>query len=52
PTGCRFRTRCPKFRAELTDDERKRCVAVEPEVRPLGEDQGAACHYAERREVV
>jgi peptide/nickel transport system ATP-binding protein len=52
PTGCRFRTRCPKFRAELTDEERKRCVDVEPEVRPLGEDQGAACHYAERREVV
>jgi peptide/nickel transport system ATP-binding protein len=52
PTGCRFRTRCPKFRAELTDDERGLCVDVEPEVRQLGEDQGAACHYAERREVV
>ncbi|MFI7637597.1 dipeptide ABC transporter ATP-binding protein [Nonomuraea sp. NPDC049400] len=52
PTGCRFRTRCPKFRAELTDEERRLCVDVEPEVRPLGEDQGAACHYAERREVV
>ncbi|MGI5288265.1 dipeptide ABC transporter ATP-binding protein [Nonomuraea polychroma] len=52
PTGCRFRTRCPKFRAELTDEERKRCVDVEPEVRPVGGDQGAACHYAERREIV
>ncbi|MGN9845615.1 dipeptide ABC transporter ATP-binding protein [Nonomuraea sp. H19] len=52
PTGCRFRTRCPKFRAELTDAERRLCVDVEPEVRPLGADQGAACHYAERREVV
>ncbi|GAA3691089.1 ABC transporter ATP-binding protein [Nonomuraea antimicrobica] len=52
PTGCRFRTRCPKFRAELTDDERRLCVAVEPEVRALGDDQGAACHYADRREVV
>ncbi|MFI7130509.1 dipeptide ABC transporter ATP-binding protein [Nonomuraea sp. NPDC050153] len=52
PTGCRFRTRCPKFRGELTDEERRLCVDVEPEVRPLGEDQGAACHYAERREVV
>ncbi|GAA3225970.1 ABC transporter ATP-binding protein [Nonomuraea helvata] len=52
PTGCRFRTRCPKFRAQLTDEERRLCVDVEPEVRPLGEDQGAACHYAERREVV
>ncbi|MGW4795303.1 ABC transporter ATP-binding protein, partial [Nonomuraea sp. NPDC004297] len=52
PTGCRFRTRCPKFRNELTDDERKLCVGVEPEVRLVGEDQGAACHYADRREVV
>ncbi|MEO3890270.1 ABC transporter ATP-binding protein [Nonomuraea sp. B5E05] len=52
PTGCRFRTRCPKFRAELTGDERRLCVDVEPEVRPLGADQGAACHYAERRDVV
>ncbi|MBE1586119.1 dipeptide ABC transporter ATP-binding protein [Nonomuraea angiospora] len=52
PTGCRFRTRCPKFRGELTDEQRTLCVNVEPEVRPLGEDQGAACHYAERREVV
>ncbi|UBU10985.1 dipeptide ABC transporter ATP-binding protein [Nonomuraea gerenzanensis] len=52
PTGCRFRTRCPKFRAQLTDAERRLCVGVEPEVEPVGEDQGAACHYAERREVV
>ncbi|MBF8187396.1 ABC transporter ATP-binding protein [Nonomuraea sp. K274] len=52
PSGCRFRTRCPKFRAELTDQERTACVTVEPEVRSLGEDQGAACHYAERREVI
>ena len=53
PSGCRFRTRCPKFRAELTDAERRLCVEVEPEVRMLGdEDQGAACHYADRREVV
>ncbi|TDD28865.1 ATP-binding cassette domain-containing protein, partial [Nonomuraea terrae] len=52
PSGCRFRTRCPKFRGELTDAERRLCVDVEPEVRPVGEDHGAACHYAESREVV
>ncbi|MFG1705957.1 dipeptide ABC transporter ATP-binding protein [Nonomuraea sp. M3C6] len=52
PSGCRFRTRCPKFRGELTDEERRLCVDVEPEVLPVGEDQGAACHYAEKREVV
>ncbi|NRQ31039.1 ABC transporter ATP-binding protein [Nonomuraea sp. NN258] len=55
PTGCRFRTRCPKFRAELTDDERRLCVDVEPELLAVGErghDQEAACHYAERRDVI
>jgi peptide/nickel transport system ATP-binding protein len=51
PSGCRFRTRCPKFKA-LTDGERVRCVEVEPEVRPLDVDQGVACHYAEKLEVV
>ncbi|MEV0619189.1 ABC transporter ATP-binding protein [Nonomuraea sp. NPDC050404] len=51
PTGCRFRTRCPKFRAELTDVERGLCVEDEPEVRFLGADQGVACHYADKREV-
>jgi peptide/nickel transport system ATP-binding protein len=51
PSGCRFRTRCPKFRAALTDDERVLCVTVEPSVRLLDRDQGAACHYAEKLEV-
>jgi len=48
PSGCRFRTRCPKFRGVLTAEERSLCVDAEPEVRPLGEDQSAACHYAEK----
>jgi peptide/nickel transport system ATP-binding protein len=52
PSGCRFRTRCPKFRSVLTDDERRLCVNIEPEVLPVGGDQGAACHYAERLDVV
>ncbi|WP_113702171.1 ABC transporter ATP-binding protein, partial [Nonomuraea lactucae] len=52
PSGCRFRTRCPKFRSVLTDDERAVCVGLEPEVRPLAADQGAACHYAQRLGVV
>ncbi|NUT10831.1 MAG: ABC transporter ATP-binding protein [Nonomuraea sp.] len=52
PSGCRFRTRCPKFRSVLSDEERKLCVGVEPEVLPVDGDQGAACHYAERLDVV
>ena len=37
PSGCRFRTRCP--RAE------DRCAAEEPIVRPVGDDHFVACHF-------
>lgn len=39
PTGCRFRTRCP--RAE------PRCAQQEPALRPLADGRLAACHFAE-----
>ncbi|GAA2403743.1 dipeptide ABC transporter ATP-binding protein [Nonomuraea africana] len=51
PSGCRFRTRCPKFKT-LTDDERVRCVEEQPEIRQLETDHGVACHYAEKLDVV
>jgi oligopeptide/dipeptide ABC transporter ATP-binding protein len=54
PSGCRFRTRCPKF-LTLTEDERLKCVQEEPPL--IGREAGAAgtaddphraaCHYAE-----
>jgi peptide/nickel transport system ATP-binding protein len=37
PSGCRFRTRCPRA------DER--CAAEEPLMRRVGEDHFVACHY-------
>ena len=37
PSGCRFRTRCP--RAE------ERCAAEEPTVRAVGDDHYVACHF-------
>jgi len=37
PSGCRFRTRCP--RAE------QRCAAEEPAIRALGPDHYVACHF-------
>ncbi|SKA17890.1 peptide/nickel transport system ATP-binding protein [Marinactinospora thermotolerans DSM 45154] len=52
PSGCSFRTRCPKFK-ELGDGERRLCLDEEPQIRPLSTgDHGAACHYAQQRAVV
>ncbi|QFY06618.1 ATP-binding cassette domain-containing protein [Nonomuraea phyllanthi] len=37
PSGCRFRTRCPRAGA--------RCASEEPQIRQVGEDHWLACHY-------
>jgi peptide/nickel transport system ATP-binding protein len=37
PSGCRFRTRCPRAR--------DRCAVEVPELRPVGPDQSVACHF-------
>ena len=51
PSGCRFRTRCFVF-AQLSDEDRERCVEVEPPREPRAADHDVACHYAKTREVV
>ena len=38
PSGCRFRTRCPRAAA--------RCAAEEPALRALDDGRQAACHFA------
>ena len=52
PSGCRFRTRCPKFADELTGAEQQRCIDEPPELVDRGQGHPAACHYAEARELV
>jgi oligopeptide/dipeptide ABC transporter ATP-binding protein len=52
PSGCRFRTRCPKFAGELTEDERTRCVEDIPALVDRGQGHPVACHYAERKALI
>ncbi len=46
PSGCVFHTRCPKYRQELTDEQRQRCVAEVPVPTSHGPDHDVACHFA------
>jgi oligopeptide transport system ATP-binding protein len=52
PSGCRFRTRCPKFADELDEAARSRCVDVVPELVERGQGHPVACHWAERRSLL
>ncbi|PHP51734.1 ABC transporter ATP-binding protein [Actinomyces ruminis] len=51
PSGCRFRTRCPKFAGELNDEQRQACLERMPDFARQGEDHEVACYYPERTAV-
>ncbi|MCM2416580.1 ABC transporter ATP-binding protein [Streptomyces sp. RKAG293] len=51
PSGCRFRTRCPKF-IGLDDEEAERCRTEDPAPQVLADDHSAACHYTAALQVV
>jgi peptide/nickel transport system ATP-binding protein/oligopeptide transport system ATP-binding protein len=46
PSGCRFRTRCPRFADQLTDQQRQRCTTEIPALVDHGQGHPAACHHA------
>ncbi|GAA1459751.1 ABC transporter ATP-binding protein [Nocardiopsis exhalans] len=52
PSGCRFRTRCPKFANELSDAERTKCVEEPPELMDRGTGHRDACHYSQVIELI
>ncbi|HEV7896458.1 MAG TPA: ABC transporter ATP-binding protein, partial [Planosporangium sp.] len=52
PSGCRFRTRCPKFANALSEAERLTCVNEVPALIDRGQGHAAACHYAEAVKLV
>ncbi|WP_017571115.1 ABC transporter ATP-binding protein [Nocardiopsis halotolerans] len=52
PSGCRFRTRCPKFADELSESERTKCVEEPPELIDRGSGHRDACHYSKVMELL
>jgi oligopeptide/dipeptide ABC transporter ATP-binding protein len=52
PSGCRFRSRCPKFATVLSEAERQKCVDEIPALVDRGQGHQAACHYAEAIQLV
>jgi oligopeptide/dipeptide ABC transporter ATP-binding protein len=52
PSGCRFRSRCPKFANELNDSDRRRCVNEIPVLTDRGQGHASACHYAEAMKLI
>ncbi|GAB3369307.1 ABC transporter ATP-binding protein [Amycolatopsis echigonensis] len=52
PSGCRFRTRCPKFANELDDAGREKCKTEEPALIDRGHAHPVACHFAESLQLI
>ncbi|MDQ1739919.1 MAG: peptide/nickel transport system ATP-binding protein [Pseudonocardiales bacterium] len=49
PSGCVFHTRCPKYRAVLSETDRERCRAEVPALDAKAPNQFVACHFPEVR---
>jgi peptide/nickel transport system ATP-binding protein/oligopeptide transport system ATP-binding protein len=46
PSGCRFRTRCPKFANELNEQQQAKCVNEVPALDNRDIGHPTACHWA------
>ncbi|WP_375476961.1 ABC transporter ATP-binding protein [uncultured Jatrophihabitans sp.] len=49
PSGCVFHTRCPKYREQLSDDQRQQCRDVAPRLELNAANHLVSCHFAEAR---
>jgi oligopeptide transport system ATP-binding protein len=52
PSGCRFRTRCPKFATQLSETDKERCINELPVLTDRGQGHASACHFAEAIKLV
>jgi oligopeptide transport system ATP-binding protein len=52
PSGCRFRTRCPKFAGQLSPADQQKCIDEAPELVDRGQGHPSACHFAEALRLV
>lgn len=50
PSGCLFRTRCPKF-ASMDADGQRPCLDAMPGFEEIGSDHRVACYYPQRTSV-
>jgi oligopeptide/dipeptide ABC transporter ATP-binding protein len=46
PSGCRFRTRCPRYADELDEAQRGRCRDEAPALVDRGDGHPSACHFS------
>jgi peptide/nickel transport system ATP-binding protein len=49
PSGCVFHTRCPKFKSDLSESDKARCVNEVPLLEIKAPGHQAACHFPEAR---
>ena len=49
PSGCVFHTRCPKYRAILSEDQKQRCRNEVPALEAKRPDHFVHCHFPEAR---